>query len=398
MTNQDVITPSLTVKIAVAALFAALYLVFLVETAMLIFEFRGSGLAFRLATLDAQNFLFFPTAGLLALVGFYQPSVILIDGLARNHVPNGRYILGGAALIAAFVAWSLSSAFAGGNSRSMFEVEPATLMADQGETIDDEGLRRAAVPEVVTMLSILADSEETLSGYRARCDSEWLQFSPAANDDKYCIPAGETMSIADCCRVKSAFRDHINALHGAAPSDTSAVHRVVMPVKIVFLVMLFFLGILLVTCRTALYRVYGKALEEISFGIAVGGVAMLIWPLSNAAYLETISLLTGDGSANLYEIIAPLVALGFGVWALLLVFFHLRTYPGQIEYAARIGGFVAAAIGVLRYEEITAFLINHLGIGGSVVPVIIFAILILTLVIFVVRGVRLEDIDFDRNT
>ena len=54
-------------RMAVTILFSLLYLAFLLETGFLLGEFGASGLALRLASLDSQNFIFFPVAGLLAL-------------------------------------------------------------------------------------------------------------------------------------------------------------------------------------------------------------------------------------------------------------------------------------------------------------------------------------------
>ena len=134
-----------------------------------------------------------------------------------------------------------------------------------------------------------------------------------------------------------------------------------------------------------------------SFGLAVGGAVMLVWPLLNASYLETMSLLTGGGASSAYTVMAPLVALGFGVWTLLLVFFHLRAYPSQIEYAAKIGGFIAAAIGVFRYEDITMYLSRTLGVGGSIVAIIVFAVAVIALLLSIVLGIDPTDIDFDED-
>ena len=149
--------------------------------------------------------------------------------------------------------------------------------------------------------------------------------------------------------------------------------------------------------RKGLERLHGATPSGISFGLALGGAVMLIWPLLNAAYLQTMALLTGSGSASAYTIVAPLIALGFGVWTLLLVFFHLRSYPSQIEYAAKVGGFIAAAIGVFRYEEITNYLARTLGVGGGLVAIIVFAVGVGALIISVILGVDPTDIKLDED-
>jgi len=144
-----------------------------------------------------------------------------------------------------------------------------------------------------------------------------------------------------------------------------------------------------------------EAMEDgalgISFGLALGGAVMLVWPLLNAAYLQTMSLLTGSGSASAYTVVAPLIALGFAAWTLLLVFFHLRSYPSQIEYAAKVGGFIAAAVGVFRYEEITNYLARTLGVGGGLVAIIVFAVGVGALILSVILGVDPTDVLEDED-
>lgn len=385
-------------RIVVSVLFAALYLAFLVETAVLVAEYSGLGLAVRLATLDAQTFVFFPIAGLLALIGFWRPTVMIVDALALDTVRGGRIVL--VAVIAALfgATWGFSTLLSDGHTRSIYEVSPVAIQTDTPERLADIDATRQPVANVLTSLKILALGPEGLMPYRARCDQEWMQFSPAANEEKFCIPAGDVLSVADCCRVKTAFREHVNTLAEQSPSNLATVHRLVLPVKVFFLLLLFAVGILLVRYRKALSSTHGERLHDMSFGVAMGGLVMLCWPMLNAAYLETTTLITGDGSSGAYAVMAPLIALGFGIWALLLIFFHLRSYPSQVEYAARLGGFIVAAIGVLRYEEITSFLISNLGIGGGIVAVVVFAAAVIALIAAVVSGVSAKDFDFDKNT
>lgn len=385
-------------RIVVSVLFAALYAAFIAETALLIAEYSKLGLAMRLATLDAQTFVFFPIAGLLALIGFWRPTVMIVDALARNTVKGGRIVLVGVIAALVVATWGFSMLLSDGHTRSVYEVSPVAIQTDTPEPLADIDATRQPVANVLTSLKILALGPEGLMPYRARCDQEWLQFSPAAMEEKFCVPAGDVLTVANCCKVKTAFRQHVNTLAEQSPSNLAAVHRLVLPVKVFFLLLLFAVGILLVRYRKALSSVHGERLHDMSFGVAMGGLIMLCWPMLNAAYLETTTLLTGDGSTGAYAVMAPLVALCFGIWALLLIFFHLRSYPSQVEYAARLGGFVVAAIGVLRYEEITSFLISNLGIGGGIVAVVVFAVAVFALIAAVVSGVSAKDFDFDKNT
>lgn len=380
-------------RIAVTALFAAMYLAFLIETIALFTEFGPSGLAMRIAVLDAQNFIFFPVAGLLALIAFWRPVVMLADAMARGKIKYGRIVLP-ISLIAAMVAASaVANVFANSNSRSFYEVAPAALEADDGRAETATSPARAPLTEILVKMKIMASGESGLQAYQSRCDEEWLQFSTSANEEKLCFPTGGVSTVAECCRAKTILREDLNALHASNPSDLFAIHGPALTVKCFFLLLLLIVGIMLVRYRQRLQTLYGRAFESVSFGLAIGGAVMLMWPLMNAAYLQTTALLTGDGSSNAYTLFAPLIALGFGIWAMLLVFFHLRSYPSQIEYAAKLGGFVAAAIGVFRYEEIIAYFTRTLGVGGGLLAIIVFAVAVGALIMSVVMGVRPQDLD-----
>lgn len=373
-------------KIGVTLLFLILYGAFLWETVFLGVEYSNSGLALRLAMTDSQNFIFFPIAGLLVLAAFWRPTVMLADALIRGQLPFGRLSLV-VSLVFCFVgAAALSYSFSGSSARSMFEIDPEILMADPGREATSDLPPRAPIADVLARMRILSSIDGGLSQFRSQCDPDWLKYSSAAREEQLCFPVGDNTSIATCCSAKADFRAHINMLAENHPSKLMTVHRFVLPFKCFFLLFLLALGILLVRYRKGLQRLHG-GFENLSFGIAIGGAVMLTWPLLNASYLQTMALLTGSGSASSYTVIAPLITLGFGAWTLLLVFFHLRSYPSQVEYAAKIGGFIVAAIGVFRYEEITSYLARTLGIGGGLVQLVVFATLTITLLITIFFGV-----------
>lgn len=382
-------------RIAVTVVFALLYLAFLTETGTLMLEYGPSGLSLRLAALESQNFIFFPLAGLLALVGFWKPAVLLVDAMWQGKLMAGRIVLGVSLVFCTIAAWSISGVFESSEARSFFEISPKALRADKGVPATETTLPRAPVTDVLSRMKILSGVDKGLGEYHTQCDPEWLRYSSAATEELLCFPAGERLQVRDCCTVKAEFRTHLNTMAKQSPSYTGAVHRFVMPVKIFFLLLLLFIGVLLVQYRKGLERLHGATPPGMSFGLALGGSVMVIWPLLNVAYLQTMSLLTGSGSASAYTVIAPLVALGFGIWTLLLVFYHLRSYPSQIEYAAKVGGFIVAAIGVFRYDEITNYLARTLGVGGGPVPFVVFAVAVGALILSIVMGVDPTDIKLD---
>lgn len=373
-------------RIIVSGLFIFLYLAFFTETAALFYEFWNSRLAWNIATLDSHNFVFFPVAGLLVLVAFWRPTVYLADALGRNLLRFGRAVLVFGLVFSTVASIGISSSFNQSTARSMFEIAPHVLAADQGIAATEVNPPRSAIPVVLTRLRILAAAEGGLSSYKGRCDTEWLTYSDITQTQSICFPSGAAMSVAECCGAKTAFRSHLSKLHDQSPSNLATVHRWIQPIKIFFLMLLLSIGILLVRYRKPLERMYGEDFSRVSFGVAVGGVVMLGWPLLNASYLETVALLTGDGVSSRYAVVAPLVAFGFGVWALLLMFFHFRSFPSQIESAARLGGVVGAAFGVLRYDEITAYITQTLGVGGSIVATVVFVVAIIGLIVAIAGG------------
>ena len=378
-------------RIAVTLLFMLIYAAFLVETGVLAYEFGPSGLALPMATLFAHNFLFFPVAGALALIAFWRPAVLITDALGSGEIPFGRTTLAGVVLVISVLAWGLSSAFASSNTRSLFEVDPQAIVADEGIAASDAAERRAAIGEVLIQLRINAAIDDGLQRFQTRCEPEWLRYGATANEQRFCFPTGTVTSVTACCQAKTDFRDRVNDMQAASPSLLTSVHRYVLPVKMIFLLMLLFIGILLVWLRKPLTALYGRAVQQVSFPLAAGGALVLLWPLMNAAYLSTSALLTGDGLSNAYRVTAPLFALGFGVWAMLLIFFHLRTYPSHIETALKSAGAIAAAIGVFRYEDIVNYLSRTLGVGGGLVAVVVFTVAVASLIAAVVIGVRPPD-------
>ena len=171
-------------RIAVTLLFALIYLAFLFETGVLVYEFGPDGLALQMATMFAHNFLFFPVAGALALIAFWRPAVLIVDALAAGRVPHGRITLIAVAGIIGFLSWSLSNAFAGSNTRSLFEVAPDAIVSDEGVPSEDPALRRAAIGEVLIQMKINAASEGGLQRFQSRCEDEWLRYGVAAQEQR----------------------------------------------------------------------------------------------------------------------------------------------------------------------------------------------------------------------
>lgn len=375
----------------VTILFCIIYIGFAAELIGLVTEFHAFGLAVPFATVYAHNFLFFPVVGLLALIAFWRPTVMIVDALAYEKVKHGRATLGVTALVVLILSALTANAFSNSSVRSLFEIAPQAISADRPVEAEDPALRRAAFQEILIKLKVNANGEDGLSPYRINCDPQWLEFAVSADEQSICFPTGTQISAAECCQARTRFIEFVNATQAETPSNLATIHRLTLPTKMLFLFLLLAMGILLVRLRVPLTKIYGSEVQEVSFQIAIGGALMMLWPLMNATYLETFALLTSDGGSNLYRVTAPLYSFGFGIWAMLLVFFHLRTFPSQIELALKAAGVLVAALGVTQYEEILSYLTRTLGVGGGLVAIIVFATGAGAMVAAMLFGVRPPD-------
>ncbi|MEO1407040.1 MAG: hypothetical protein AAFV54_11195 [Pseudomonadota bacterium] len=183
-------------RIAVTLVFGLIYAAFVWETAALISEFGVSGMGGAIMRMYAHNFVFFPLAGLVALVTFWRPAVFVTDALARGHIRGGQIILASVLLVCMAVAWMFSSAFGASDARSLYEISPSALRADQGVAAIATMPRQAPVSEILIKLKINSGNEGGLSSYQSSCNADWLRFSSDADEPMLCFPTGDEISIA----------------------------------------------------------------------------------------------------------------------------------------------------------------------------------------------------------
>jgi len=99
--------------------------------------------------------------------------------------------------------------------------------------------------------------------------------------------------------------------------------------------------------------------------IIIGGGAMLIWPVMNHAFLQSISVLYGVFGKTLYAQMSPVFSVLFGAWLLMLIFFFSRRYEKDTEAAAKIIGAIGSAVAIVKYEEIIDIAEHYLGSGSN---------------------------------
>jgi hypothetical protein len=162
-------------RVAVNLVFFLLALSFLVETGVMIWEFRGV-LAAPMAAFDGHLFLFFPTFGIVVLMAFRRAAIVLVDAHWR-HIKGGKLFLLGVVLVISAIAGYLAFTFQSAQTRQWWEVSEPTLLADQGEPAGctPPDCDRAPVIKAYSSVRLVAQrSESGLTDFYEDCEDENL--------------------------------------------------------------------------------------------------------------------------------------------------------------------------------------------------------------------------------
>lgn len=364
-------TVSIGARVFATTVFVVLGLSFLVDTAFMAWEF-GPDLRVPIAAFHPQLFLFFPTAGLVALAAFWRAACVVTDAYWRR-VRLGKIIFVFAILLGMAGTYVIDDSFRSGASRVWWEVSPDLLRADTGEPAGCAPGECRRAPVIAAHQAVRAASRERggLLEYAIDCrDDAVASFNVGeVQGPLYCFAAGEEMSPADCCAARQRLLDAVQELHRESPSMLSLVHRITLPLKLFFLFILLGLGVMLVRRRKLLERHYSSYMDEVERNAPLGALAMLVWPAMNQAFTQSWDTLFGVAEAGSYRVFAPLYMLAFGGWALVILFYYFRRYPDTLEMFAKVFGVALAAIGVVRYDDIIAYVNGFLGAGADVVSI-----------------------------
>lgn len=365
------------VRAFVFLVFAALALAFLAETAVLIAEFRDANwLAF--ATHDSHTFLFFPTLGILALAAFYMPASAL-TGIYWSHVWHGRirFALGFAVL--AGLSFVIAAGLNASPYRSLWDIAPDILHRDAAEpkgcgAVGGLPCQRIALLEAIDNVSIVSQSRLGLGDFVETCEADTLMEPPAGPERKrFCFAASPLnekpvlSTVGECCRAQERFQQTMSGYY-AKPENrslTSAVHGLVLPFKVFFLLMLAVISVLLAIRHKSVARHYPAEINTIDLGVVVGAIAMTFFPLMSQAFVETADALYGTAQNEGFKPIVPFMSFAFGAWALLLLMFFYRRHDREVEFAGKIAGLLASAVAVVKYDLIIALVNRFLGSGAG---------------------------------
>jgi hypothetical protein len=374
---------SVGARVFVTIVFTILGASFLVTTWSLYTEFQSAGW-FELATLYSHVFIFFPTFGILALCAFYIPASAFVD-LYWRHVTLGRlrFLVGLIAVSA--LSYVLSEKIMAGDVPALWWLKPETLTADRGSPAGCDAAagacRRVAILDAVAKIREESTQRVGLSRFVRNCKPDPLVEPLPENTAKRFCFANQAMATAqECCNAKAAFTEDLRRLYRrpAAQSETQRVHELLLPLKVFFLLTIFVIGLLLAAWRRSIDKYYAPFAQRIERGIIVGALAMLVWPISNHAYLQSASLVYSSFGEGFYKAASPIFSLMFGCWALMIVLFYFRGEQRDIEAAGKIGGGVASAVAVLNYDRIIDFAERTFG-SGAQAELVIAVIVVLAL-------------------
>jgi hypothetical protein len=356
--------------------YACLCLSFIATTAVLVYEYRETGWL-DFATMDSHLFLFFPTLGIVALVAFYLPSCAIV-ALYWRHVPFGklRFILG--ALLIGGLSYFIAAQLLQSPKRSMWELAPATLQADEGVPA---GCAQTGTCERMPALLALRNLRRVsqthvgLAEFVRDCEHDaLLELTPGQASKRFCFastPLSQSprlQSDADCCRAQERLSGMVSTqfTQPERRSLTAKVHAALLPMKIFFLLVLLAISILLVSRHKAMQQHYQRTMPRIEFSVIIGTAAVLLFPLMSQAFVQSSQVLYGLGGRGTFSLIMPAVSLAFGVWALLMILFFYRRRDKELEAFGKMGSAVAGAIAILKYSIVTAIFVRVLGSGASI--------------------------------
>ena len=361
-------------RLFIIFVFGVIGISFWAVTATLFYEFRSAEW-FTIATFYSHLFIFFPIFGTVALFAFYWPSVVFLDMYWR-HIPGGKYRFIIGFFVVAALSWFVAQGLLAGQIRSLFEIPPVSLLADQGEPANCDGTAGPCVrlPILAGLKNVRRMSQRRigLTDLVRNCAPDPLiETLEDKQPRRYCFVSTAPLatpiltSDSDCCRAQRSFMSMANSTANANRSMTSLVHSWTLPLKVFFLLTLLIIGILLALRRERMEDNYAEHMGEIEKGVLIGAAAMLFFPVMNHAFLQSAAMLDVAGGSNSYRSPAPFFSFTFGAWALILVFFFYRRRDKEVEFLGRIGGVIASAIAILKYDIIISYFVRYAGSGAS---------------------------------
>lgn len=348
-------------RIFVAVVYAVLAATFPVAAAMLYYEFGADALP--LATFHSNTFVFYPLFGTLALGAFFIPSVIFTH-MYWNHVPHGRWRFGIGTVVVIALSFYVADRWAQSENWAAWHFAPA-VAADKWEPADctEPGrgpCRRSPLLKITREVAAASSERWGMSKFVRSCKPDPLLELPRdAQESRQCFVTGTKLTAQQCCAVQARFIKTVADLKNAPRSLTYEAHRILLPFRVFFLLVLIVIGLMLTFWRRSLETYYAPHIPRLERGLLVGAFAMLFWPLMDYAYLQSTEVIYGRWGSGF----TPNFSLMVGPWALLLLFFFLSRVSERRRLIGRALGTTVGAVAVMKFEEITDFAVSLTGSG-----------------------------------
>ncbi len=385
-------------RIFVALVFGLLAASFIGSIYILMIEF-GDQDWFQLAAVYSQAFLFFPTIGLVALIAFYTPATIFVD-LYWHHVNNGRLRLFIGFVFIAGLSVYIASILSGRNILfetiwkaeqpatqenivpAIWELHPQTLAKDTGNPANcvtsDELCVRQPILRSVQILRRVSQSRTGLTAFSRNCSRDPLLEDPPSDKLlRYCFPLLRKVDAKSCCFAQERFSRELSTMYREEEqhSQTGYIHAVSLPFKVFFMLTILMIGGLLATWRQKLDRFYESYMPQVENGVLIGATAMLFWPVTNQAFLQSAATLYGPYSGSVYQDnLGAAFSLVFGFWALLILFFFFRHHEKNVELWVKILGAVGSVLAAVSYNFIIDYAVRFAGSGTYKATFVILAL------------------------
>ncbi|MEM8626833.1 MAG: hypothetical protein AAGF32_02730 [Pseudomonadota bacterium] len=416
-------------RIFVLVIFGVLAASFIYTSYQLFAEF-GPDLGTDLAAYYAHLFVFFPTLGIIALIAFYTPACIFVD-MYWTHVPGGklRFIVGFA--VVGMAAFAISDELTGGSERSLFEVAPERLRGDNGAPgncavnraplaqstplptgssggpalngpalVAGQGSSALRYPPacqrvpVLTALENIRSEASKRSGLRVlqrNCTPDLLlQDPPERSERRFCFAsnvlpgeAARYRTADECCTAQRAMATYVSTVEKTpgGSSQTATVHKLLLPGKVFFLLVMLTIGVLLAARQASIRTHYARYARSLQRGVLIGAAAMVLWPLMNHAFLQASGVLYGNTGQSLLRTLSPMISLLFAAWTLMLIYYFFEPEKKTLETVGKIGGLVSAGVAFVTYNELVNYIVQFAGAGATVWSLGALTIICLVLIV-----------------
>jgi hypothetical protein len=390
---------SIVTRVFVVIVFLIFALAFFGQTILFAWEFWHANW-FEIASTTSTVFFFFPTFGIIALVAFYIPASVLVDMYWRHAKFGGLRFVAGIAVLAVASYW-IGAELAARN-RGMYMLAPQSLIADKGElagcATGETGCERLSLLDVVANVHRISASRFGLAAFVHPCGGDPFLDTPVNEQRRFCfastpLPTSpkskpQLSSSADCCHSQELLREAIATRYAESSnrSISGQLYQPFMTLKVFFLFVALSINLLLVVHHHRLESRYSPIMHQVEAYIIVATVAMLFYPLMYQADIETLDALYGNANRPAVRSLGPYLSFLFGTGALLVILFFYRRHDKRVEQLGKMGGIVAGAIAVIKYDQVISIVERVMGSGSSLMSFVLISLASVTSVLALKMG------------